>query len=203
MRNRIRLLTIAAACAIAVALTVAVTRADEIGVSCDPVSYPHPLTYNLYRSGTLTGAAFSIDDAGTPGDPSDDRVSFLLTGLVGDCLVEPYTITAVGHPPTVPAGLESVPSAPISSMPRPLIADVIFDQDGVHTILGDNYPANVEVSVDGVPVDSLNVDRVSCQVVKIPTTQGTPTSITVTHPGLTPFVWLLPAPVAPSNLSVN
>ena len=203
MRTRIRVLTIAAACAIAVALTVAVTRADEIGVSCDTVSYPHPLTYKLYRSGVETGAAFSIDDAGTPADPSDDRVEFLLTGLEGDCLVEPYAVTAVGHPPSVPGGLESVPSGPISTMPRPLIVDVIFNQDGVHTILGDNYPANVEVSVDGAPVDPLDVDRVSCQVVKIPTTAGTPTSLTVTHPGLTPFTWTLPAPVAPLNLSVN
>ena len=63
---------------------------------------------------------------------------------------------------------------------------------------------DVKVFVDAV--EAINVNRVNCQTVEIPTTVGTPTSIEIRNvqPGGTLSVsWLLPPPMPPTGVSVN
>lgn len=166
---------------VVLAFVVQTARAGEVGLSWDVVDYPHPISYNIYR----------LPDVTTPVAQTVATQSVLT--VADNCVTSDYSITAVGNP-----GGESALSQPIQTMARPTIATVQFNDAGVDRLSGKNYPTNVQVFVDGVA--AVNVNRINCQTVEIPTTVGTPTTIEVRNPqadGTLSVIWLLPPPTAP------
>ncbi len=169
------------------ALVCSPLYAGELGISWDAVSYPYPITYDVLRDG--------VGVAQTGG------TTMLLTNVTDGCTSFTYTVTATGAVPGNP--LTSDPSLAIVSMARPTIASILFNAGGVHQIIGTNFPTNVQVLVDGVAVGT--VTRLTCQLVEIPTTPGTPTTVSILNPqaaGTLTATWNLPAPMAPSNPGV-
>lgn len=162
-------------------LCTSVVSAGELGISWDQVAYTHPITYEVFR-----------DDAPIGQTPATS----LLVAAPDNCFVATYTVTAEG------GGQTSDPSEAIQSMARPTVASILFNAGGVHQITGQNFPVDVQVLVDGVPVTT-GLDRQSCQLVEIPTTAGTPSAITIINPqadGQLSVTWLLPPPIAPANV---
>lgn len=162
-------------------------RAGELGFSWDSVDYPHPVSYNIYRLPDVS-------------NPIAQTVSLdTVVASADNCQAADYAITAVGNP-----GGESALSAPVTSIARPTISGIQFNDAGVDRITGTNYPVDAKVFVDAV--EAVNVNRINCQTIEIPTTIGTPTSVEVRNvqPGGTLTVsWVLPPPVSPGSFGAN
>ena len=192
--------------------------AGELGVTWDFVAHdPPPYTYAVLRDGvpwtSVTGLLDPDPSVTQPGPDgilgtADDvlRSSLLITGLPfpGDCVPRSYSLQASNS-----AGA-SDPSIPASSIPRPAgpngspTINVLLNTSGVHQIVGDYFPLDVKVTANGLPV-TVGVNRLSCQLVEIPTTPGLPNEVCVVNPDLpnSPNCWNQPPPLPPTNVGVD
>ncbi len=178
--------------------------AGELGITWDFVDHsPPPYSYNVLRDGVVWPNVSGLQDP-RPTDPT--RVFMLATGLPpgGNCTASVWQVQAVNE-----AGASGA-STPVSSIARPAgpggtgTINVILNNGGVHQILGDYFPPNIAVSVDGLPV-ATGVNRLSCQLIEIPNTEGLPISVCVTNPALplSSSCWANPGPTTPTGTGVE
>ena len=196
-----------------------VAVAGELGVTWDFVLHdPPPYTYTVLRDGVpWAGVAALLDPDPSATQPGPDgilgtaddvpRSSLLITDLPfpGDCVPRAYTLTASNSAGT------SDPSISASSIPRPAgpngspTINVLLNNSGVHQIIGDYFPPDVQVTANGVSVAVGVVNRLSCQLVEIPTTPGLPNEVCVVNPLLpnSANCWTQPSPLPPTNVGFD
>ncbi len=183
---------------VTLALALANAHAGELGMAWDWVNAEPPHSFIIERDGEAWPNVTNLED---PDAQDPTRSKLLVVGLPpgGACVPNAWTIRAVN------AAGASDPSSQVLSIPRPAgpggtgTINVILDNGGVHTIMGDYFPPNVVILVDGEPVV---VTWESCQLLTIATTPGEPLNVCALNPALptSPSCWNQPPPIAPTNL---
>jgi len=71
-------------------------------------------------------------------------------------------------------------SVEIHSMARPEVHDGKFNEEGLHTLYGDNFSPDVEIHIDG-SLNPIGLNSVECGTITFPAAPFT--TLTVTNPG--------------------